>query len=1078
MNSYTVENGSIVGRNGQYYNNRPLYGDHRPSYVLAGDRPHVRLARIPFVYGCFTLAVWRGDRAYWLHESAERISRYRPGRMEWEIRDPAFEGLTINLEVIPLQGADGFSAKLKHQGATFGDRLIWSFGGATPCHNVPNAFDPVVLDQHSNDFNRISPVLSKCFLPADCAGNRIRIESGRFLLTPPGEPIHTVAGRCTAGTLRIADAAGWANPSDLAANSANEFPIVCGLIDLKDTHAIEWIVEAFSATPDFAVNVDVPQEAFNRAAARVEKIAARIVLETPEPRLDTGVAAACYAMNSVYYPPVYVHGAMAWNVPFPGWRSMYGATAFGWHDNVKAEAHHYIASQNCETTARSAHADPEKLLCIEAGDSRFHGRGRITRDAHMYNFQTQFFDQLIHAWRWTGDAELEALLREALALHLEWARECFDPDDDGLYESYINSWPTDSVWYNGGGSAEESSYAYAGHRAAAEMARRAGDERSATEHESRLHKIRQALMAELWLPSKGYVAQYKEQGGLQRIHEDSWLCSIFLPIESGLLKPQEAIQALHYTEWGLERVKMPYGGTRCWTSNWVPSMWSVRELFPGDNYALALAYFHTGLAAEGWDILKGNFLESMYYGVVPGALACANGGTDFSDVLSMFCRTVVEGLFGYRPDYPNGIVHLAPQFPPSWDHASITTPDISIRFREAKEVQQWTITIQKPSRLSLRLPVRAKEIKSVEVDGHAAQWTTEAGFGCTVLCMDTAVCTSAEVAIKLAGCIASHSESLQLEVEVGKPVVLDTGSDPVQEIQDPQGVLTDVRIEKGRVIAKAGHNSGHHLVVAHVLVGKLPQWRVFKIQVKDARIAALDAARIVSKVPPNTSWDCRDLRAQLNGDIRTIYQQKYLSPRPATCSVRIGSDGYSPWTFPFWGMKAPTIDLANVPQFLDTHGTLQTPQGVPFTWPGEDRNIAFVSLWDNWPREVSFPVGQQGEAIWFLLCGTTNPMQCRIANARLRLSYADGITEDVDIIPPLNFWTLCPLGIRDYEYQRDGFALPATPPPLVQLGNNCRGVLLNARLRQGVELKQVTLEALSQEIVIGVMAMSIMNPGG
>ena len=71
---------------------------------------------------------------------------------------------------------------------------------------------------------------------------------------------------------------------------------------------------------------------------------------------------------------------------------------------------------------------------------------------------------------------MEKILRPALELHLEWAKECFDPDDDGLYESYINTLPTDSVWYNGGGSVEESAYAYFGHLAAMDMARRAGDQ--------------------------------------------------------------------------------------------------------------------------------------------------------------------------------------------------------------------------------------------------------------------------------------------------------------------------------------------------------------------------------------------------------------------------------------------------------------------------------------------------------------------------------------------------------------------------------------------------------------------------
>ena len=48
-------------------------------------------------------------------------------------------------------------------------------------------------------------------------------------------------------------------------------------------------------------------------------------------------------------------------------------------------------------------------------------------------------------------------------------------------------------------------------------------------------------------------------------------------------------------------------------------------------------------------------------------------------------------------------------------------------------------------------------------------------------------------------------------------------------------------------------------------------------------------------------------------------------------------------------------------------------------------------------------------------------------------------------------------------------------PPTVQLGGNCRAVLLNARLRRSVELMRVTLEALSQDVVIGLMGVTVMN---
>ena len=154
--------------------------------------------------------------------------------------------------------------------------------------------------------------------------------------------------------------------------------------------------------------------------------------------------------------------------------------------------------------------------------------------------------------------------------------------------------------------------------------------------------------------TKGHPGAYREQGGLKRLHESAWLYAIFCPIDAGLLYTEQAAEALYYTEWALERMPMPYGGEQCWPSNWVPSIWSVREMWPGDDYHLALAYFQTGLPDEGWKVFRGMFPQQMLFGGVPGDMGHPAGGTDFNDCNSMFARAVVEGLFGYRPDYPRG----------------------------------------------------------------------------------------------------------------------------------------------------------------------------------------------------------------------------------------------------------------------------------------------------------------------------------------------------------------------------------------------------------------------------------------
>lgn len=174
-------------------------------------------------------------------------------------------------------------------------------------------------------------------------------------------------------------------------------------------------------------------------------------------------------------------------------------------------------------------------------------------------------------------------------------------------------------------------------------------------------------------------------------------------------------------------------------------------------------------------------------------------------------------------------------------------------------------------------------------------------------------------------------------------------------------------------------------------------------------------------------------------------------------------------------LNTPEISLDNIKSLSDGHGNILAGSGVPFGTPGDDKNIAFTSRWDNWPKEVTVPVNRTGDAAWFLLCGTTNPMEVRIPNAELRMTYADGVVETLKLTPPFNFWTLCPLSGNDYDYKRDAFALPKVPPTTVQLGKNCRAMVLGWHLRPGVQLQSVTLECLSEEVVVGLMGVTIMN---
>ena len=1111
---YAARDGAVVGHNQGRAFNRPLYVANTNAFVLAGDLPAARFVSADTIHGTLVMGISRGGRTRWFQDMADIVMEYRPARVRWVLRDPAVAGLTAVFDVVALGDEVGFAAKVCCTGAKAGDALVWTYGGAItwagPEKNLNWEFDPHVNPAVNG------PVCD----PAHCFDNGVEVRRGGFTVASRAGPAYPTVGRCSVADAPVVASAYslygvgrralatpvWAESKQASQGSVfaqgydatscaappcriqRRAPLVVGRIDIKTQPEVTW---------SFArVQVGIrrrtdrkpthPERRFAAGLARSAALASRIVVETPDPRLNAAAAAVAAALDGAWYPPVFHHGAMLWNRRFPGWRTMCGGTAAGWHDRVRAEAAFYCGHQLRSSPNRSGKADPALQLCVPAPDSRFYGRGRIVQDQGVYNMQSQFFDQLVRAWRWTGDAQLEKLLRPALDLHLEWLRECFDPDGDGLYESVINCWPTDSVWYGGGGGAEDTSHAYSGHVAARDLARRAGDTAAANRHDAMSHFIRRAFRDRLWIKAKGHSALYREQGGLERPHEDAWLYSIFLPIDAGLVGPDSDLAAasLHYTEWALQNDRMPHGGRRVWTSNFVPAIWSVRELWPGDNYHLALAYFKTGLARDGWDVFRGTFQHTAFDHLVPGDFGAATGGTDFGDSTHMFARTLVEGLFGYAPDYPNDIVRIAPQFPEDWDRARLRTADVELNYRRTKGKITLEIKLTKAAAAQVDIPVSAAGFISVKANGRDAAWGRWPGYGRTVVRVELPAGHGGVIVVK-ADKPAQDFKPVVIEGKQGDPITLRAWKAAISGISDPQGAIGQARMSHGFMVdGRLTGAVGFHTVRARVDFGWHPQWRLFHIKINDARPVRTRALRRPSV---EAGWDCIDLSRILNGDIRTIFQQQYLSPRPETVSARIGRDGYSPWTFVYWNSGPPRITLDGVPGMLEGPGArrLRTPQGVPFAWNAGARNIAFTSRWDNWPDRVSVRVGRKGASVWFLICGSTNPMQCRIANAVLRLRYADGAEETLELVPPVNYWNLCPIRVNflapgqenrdDYTAKTDAFCLPAVRPETVQLGDNCRAMLLNWPLRPGIALERVTLETLSAEVVVGLMGVTVMR---
>ena len=93
------------------------------------------------------------------------------------------------------------------------------------------------------------------------------------------------------------------------------------------------------------------------------------------------------------------------------------------------------------------------------------------------------------------------------------------------------------------------------------------------------------------------------------------------------------------------------------------------------------------------------------------------------------------------------------------------------------------------------------------------------------------------------------------------------------------------------------------------------------------------------------TWSSVDLSPQLNGNLSLMFHPEggYVEPRPATCSARIGTDGWSAWTFTYGqGNAAP------FPGFFENYtasGSVTTPQGAQFQLRAKEQmNVSILHL--------------------------------------------------------------------------------------------------------------------------------------
>ena len=230
-----------------------------------------------------------------------------------------------------------------------------------------------------------------------------------------------------------------------------------------------------------------------------------------------------------------------------------------------------------------------------------------------------------------------------------------------------------------------------------------------------------------------------------------------------------------------------------------------------------------------------------------------------------------------------------------------------------------------------------------------------------------------------------------------------------------------------------------------------------------------------------------NMDAKWNSNVGDIFKNFYLSPRPKVTTLTIPAHGIGEWCHPEF--TANINDVALRRQVKDQVFT--TELGIPFRTPAKGRNIAYTSLWDNYPDAVTIPLQGKASHAYLLMAGSTNHMQSRIDNGQIVVTYTDGTTDTLPLYNPHNW---CPI---EQDYYEDGLQFHAAQPRPYRLdfaslkvsrehmpmgeryGYQQRdfkagaAVMLDMPINAQKQLRDITVRTLSNDVVIGIMGVTL-----
>ncbi|MBQ9088796.1 MAG: hypothetical protein IJY46_08475 [Lentisphaeria bacterium] len=1072
------DGGAEIAGSFEYFN-RVLYGGHEKDdvqerfFTFAGDAPLFMGAVSDFTRDtwCYQakngvlksgLALTPGhveggakdNFSLWFHRASDIFTRWHNGYMSYELSrfSPYFPDVKVKMAIYPLNPGDGYAVEYE---ISSDQRVIFcaGIGGITPFFG---------RFEYYNSSN-------KEFSCEDCKDNHAELTEAGAKISGPCDTVLQIGD--TLGCVYETDgcsAMTEAHPSMFLTSHEKAAPAVVKLsreiapgevlkgriVVIRNDNSN--LLEKYLAMPDLGK--------FLRNQAR-KKFSGR-ELHTPDGTLNSVFKDLITAQDAAFHGRSFYHGAVGYHAPFLGWRGWYAPTLLGWDERVKRAIESHF-----DTIMRS---NGEEKVWWDGGDrpdldhegTQYHhlenSHGFLPALLHrndIYDMQEVALDMTLHYLEYSGDMETAAKIIDRINEMLDWEERILDPDGDGLYQNFLNTWISDGHSYNGGACAQASCYNFRANRIAGHIAQKLDRPELAEKFSARAEKIKAAFNGRIWQEKTGVLAEFIDTIGNKLVHASPELSTLYLASECEIMDEfYRNYRSLCFAEREIKSVQSAIRkGRLYYSSNWLPKKYSTCGIFPAENAALALAFYRNFRKDKAFEIIEA-LLDGFELSTHPGAISHVftplggedGGDLDFTDVSSCVLRVLIEGMWGWQRAECGDLTVVAPQLPEKWKICEITLPAFKGSFHAgvAKDTYSFTLNGDKNQKHFI-LPLSSAALDGVMLNGVETGYSLMAlpgGAAVKIECADgerfdfEIFYSKAEPFPRLS--------TVQLTVYPGNIIELPVVGGKIVKIEDHAGILEEIYSGVFRVNENSTAGFADIFIRAKSASG-----------IEVVLPLALEVKNIPQKAValPDGEYGFVELEAHCNAALTAIHEQEFLSPRPEGYSIGMRKNGRYAWEWNHFGHNALKVDDSVLRQ---SGGFVETPRGAKFKVCTGKKNAVTVSMWDNFPTRSLIPLPEKAAGkVKVLLCGTTNAMQSRVVNGKLTVICADGRKKVLELIHPVNF---------------DDFLVPALQQTFeyFYIGEGTHAIVAEIPLEPGMVPQELEVEAVANEVVISILGVS------